>query len=135
MYGGGGIVPDVFLPKEDPTPLWLARVHEQSLVLKWAGPYLDANPKALTSMEALIKAGNPPAGAVESLRDFIRQQKLDVPDDEDAWRRLERAALYQLAYTKFGSEGVYSVIAVTDPQVKQAVEAFDKAEAILRASQ
>jgi carboxyl-terminal processing protease len=135
VYGGGGIVPDVFLPKEDPTPLWLARVHEQSLVLKWAGPYLDANPKALTSMEALIKAGNPPAGAVESLRDFIRQQKLDVPDDEDAWRRLERAALYQLAYTKFGSEGVYSVIAVTDPQVKQAVEAFDKAEAILRASQ
>ena len=134
VYGGGGIVPDVFLAEEEPTPLWLARVYEQNLPFKWAGSYLASNPDALTSVEALVKAAAPPADAVASFRAFISEQKLEAPDDEDARRRLERVALYQLAYARFGDEGVYSVIAVTDPQVDQAVEAFGKAEAILHAS-
>jgi hypothetical protein len=35
---------------------------------------------------------------------------------------------------KFGDEGVYSVIAATDPHITQAVAAFDQAAAILHAS-
>jgi carboxyl-terminal processing protease len=134
VYGGGGIVPDVFLERRAPTPLWLARVHEQNLPLKWVGTWLDANPGSLTTVEALVAAGAPPADAVASLRAFIVEQRLSVPDDEDARRRLERTALHTLAYAKFGDEGVYSVIAVTDPQVTDAVAAFDQAAAILTAA-
>lgn len=133
VYGGGGIVPDVFLPEEEPTPLWLARIFEQNLPFKWAGSYIDANPNALTSVEALVEAAAPPPDAVTSLRNFIIDQKLQVPDDEDARGRLAEVALYQLAYAKFGDEGVYSVMAVTDPEVKQAAQAFGQAEAILTA--
>jgi carboxyl-terminal processing protease len=134
VYGGGGIVPDVFLPKPAPTPLWLARVHEQDLPLEWVGTYLDAHPEALTTVEALVEAAAPPPDAVASLRAFIAEQRLTVPDDDDARRRLERLALVSLAYAKFGDAGVYSVIAVTDPHVTQAVAAFDQAAAILHAA-
>jgi carboxyl-terminal processing protease len=133
VYGGGGIVPDVFLPKPAPTPLWLARLHEQSIPLKWVGTYLDANPGALTTVDALVAAGAPPADAVASLWAFIAEQRLSVPDDDDARTRLERLALVSLAYAKFGDEGVYSVIAVTDPQVSAAVGTFGQAESILTA--
>ena len=133
VYGGGGIVPDVFLSRPAPTPLWLARVHEQNLPLKWVGTFLDANPGALTTVDALVQAAAPPANAVESLRSFIVEQRLSVPDDDDARARLQRLALVTLAYAKFGDEGVYSVIAVTDPQVAAAVEAFERAAAILPA--
>ena len=134
VYGGGGIVPDIFLPKPAPTPLWLARVYEQDLPFKWVGPYLDANPGALTSIEALVAAAAPPPDAVASLRAFITGQRLTVPDDEDAARRIERLALYTLAYARFGDEGVYSAVAVTDPHITQAVAAFEQAAAILHTS-
>jgi hypothetical protein len=134
VYGGGGIVPDVFLAKPAPMPLWLSRVYEENLPLKWVGSYLDANPSALTTIEALVAAGAPPAGAVASLRAFILEQRLTVPDDDDARRRLERVALLNLAYAKFAEEGYYSVNAVIDPQVTEAVAAFGQAAAILTAS-
>jgi carboxyl-terminal processing protease len=131
VYGGGGIVPDVFLPKPDPMPLWLSRLHEQDIPLKWVGAYLDANPSALTSVAALVAAGAPPEGALADLRTFIASQRLTVPDDADATRRLGRLALLSLAYARFGDEGVYSVLAAIDPQVSQSVAAFDQAAAIL----
>jgi carboxyl-terminal processing protease len=131
VYGGGGIVPDVFLAKPAPMPFWISRLYEQDIPLKWVGTYLDAHPSALTSVDALVSARVPPEGALAHLRAFIAGQQLTVPDDADAIRRLERLALLSLAYAKFGDEGVYSVLAVTDPQVNQAVAAFDKAAAIL----
>jgi hypothetical protein len=112
-------------------PFWISRLYEQDIPLKWVGTYLDAHPSALTSVDALVSARVPPEGALAHLRAFIAGQQLTVPDDADAIRRLERLALLSLAYAKFGDEGVYSVLAVTDPQVNQAVAAFDKAAAIL----
>jgi carboxyl-terminal processing protease len=134
VYGGGGIVPDVFLTRPAPTPLWLSHVYEQSILLKWVGTWLDANPTALTTLEALVAAGVPPAGAAASLRAFVVEQRLTVPDDEDAHRRIERAALLSLALARFAEEGYYSVLAVVDPQVAEAVAAFDQAAAILTAA-
>jgi hypothetical protein len=131
VYGGGGIVPDVFLAKPAPMPLWVSRLYEQDIPLKWVGAYLDANPSALTSVAALVAAGAPPEGALADLRTFIASQRLTVPDDADATRRLGRLALLSLAYAKFGDEGVYSVLAAIDPQVSESVAAFDQAAAIL----
>jgi hypothetical protein len=62
------------------------------------------------------------------------EQRLTVPDDEDAHRRIERAALLSLALARFAEEGYYSVLAVVDPQVAEAVAAFDQAAAILTAA-
>jgi hypothetical protein len=47
-----------------PRPLWLARIHEENLPLKWIGGYLSKNPAVLTTAEVL--AGRPvlPAAAV-----------------------------------------------------------------------
>jgi carboxyl-terminal processing protease len=134
VYGGGGIVPDVFLPKPAPVPLWLAHVYEQDIPLKWVGAYLDAHPGALTTVDALVAAGAPPADAGASLVAFIGEQRLAVPDDAEARARLERLALLTLAYARFGDEGVYSVIAVTDPHVSEAVAAFGQATAVLGAA-
>ena len=58
------------------------RGYEQDLPLKWVGTYRDANPAALTTVEALVSAATPPADAVASLRSFITEQRWAVPDDD-----------------------------------------------------
>ncbi|HUF31369.1 MAG TPA: S41 family peptidase, partial [Gemmatimonadaceae bacterium] len=62
VYGGGGIVPDVFLAKPKPVELWLSRLYEEDIPLKWVGAYLDAHPSALTTVDALVSARVPPEG-------------------------------------------------------------------------
>src|SRR5919197_2398488 len=53
VFGGGGIYPDVRLEDDDVLPLWLARVRENDLVLKWIGGYVTANAAALSTLDAL----------------------------------------------------------------------------------
>lgn len=130
VYGGGGIVPDVFLEKREPTPLWLARIHEGNLPMRWVGGWVEAHGASIASVEALAAA--PPPAAAASLEAFVREQGLVVPDDADAKRRLAEVALRNIAYAKFGDEGYYTVLARTDPQVRGAIGAFDQAAAILR---
>src|SRR5690348_15846832 len=56
VYGGGGIYPDVRL-SEEAQPLWLARVRENDLALKWIGGYVSANVGVPATLDAL--AANP----------------------------------------------------------------------------
>lgn len=129
VYGGGGVYPDVVLPEPDPVPLWLARVREDDLPLKWIGGYLTAAGAALPSLDAL--APNPvlPAGALADFRAFAQSQNVTIPPEGDT--RLERLLLRSIALTKWGEEGYYRVAAALDPAVKDAARYFDRAAGIL----
>jgi carboxyl-terminal processing protease len=131
VYGGGGIYPDVAFPEREPAPLWLARVHEEDLLLKWIGGYLAANAGAFPSLDAL--AANPalPPQAVNDFRTFAERQGVTIPPDGDAWIR--GALLVEVASAKWGAEGRYRLRAVIDPTVQDASRQFDRAAAILAA--
>jgi carboxyl-terminal processing protease len=132
VYGGGGIYPDVVLRDAPRTPLWLARAREQDLVVKWVNGYLSEHPDHFGSIDAIAGMEAPPAAALADFRSFAAREGHTVPDGQDSDTVLGRALLREVAHAKFGDPGYYRVIAAHDPEVTAAVQAFDRAEAILR---
>jgi carboxyl-terminal processing protease len=133
VYGGGGIYPDVVLPEREPVPVWLARVHEESIPLAWVGGYVSSAGARLTTAEALAAAPALPAAALEDFRSFARKQGVSIPAgaDADAW--LQGTLVLRVAAAKWGEAGYYRVSAAIDPEVAAAARTFDRAAAILSA--
>ena len=131
VYGGGGIYPDVRIGGEDVLPLWLARVRENDLVLKWIGGYVTANAAAVSTLDAL--AANPmlPAAAIGDFRAFASQQGVSIAAGSDVDAELQRVLTRAAARAKFGDAGYYRIAALVDPTVRQAAQQFDRASAIL----
>ncbi|HEV8195497.1 MAG TPA: S41 family peptidase, partial [Gemmatimonadales bacterium] len=131
VYGGGGIYPDVVLRRDSLPPLWLERVTEQLLPLKWVAGYLGAHPDALGALEAL--ASNPvlPAGAAADFRAFVSREGLPIPAGAEADNWLTLSLLPLLAEAKWGATGLYRVSAMLDGEVRRAIAAFAQATAML----
>jgi len=125
-YGGGGIYPDLVLDEAD-IPLWLARLAEDNIVLKWIGGYVSANPSAFASLETL--AGQKAVGpnAILDFRKFASGQGVVIPETPDADATLERVLSAAAARSKFGDAGFYRISAALDPEVQTARKAFDDA--------
>jgi carboxyl-terminal processing protease len=129
LYGGGGIYPDVGLPEPEPEPLWLARVHEDDLPLKWVGGYLTSTGAALPSLDTLAAHAALPTAAVESFRVLAAADGVEIPADGDP--RLQRTLVRTVAFAKWGEAGFYRLVAVTDPTVATAMQQFERAARIL----
>lgn len=130
VHGGGGIYPDVLLP-EEPTPVWLARLFEEDLPLRWAGGYLDANPGSFTTPEALAAAPTITPEALALFRTFAEQQGVTIPPGTEADAQLRTALVQWIAGVKWGPQGFYRLAATLDPEVAAAVREFERAELIL----
>jgi carboxyl-terminal processing protease len=135
VYGGGGIYPDVRLGEEEAQPIWLARVRENDLVLKWIGGYVTANAASLASLDALAAKPSLPAAAISEFRSFATQQGISIPAASDVDDELQRVLVRAVARAKFGDQGYYRVAALVDPLVRQAAQQFDRASAILAKAQ
>ena len=134
VYGGGGIYPDVALPESAAAPLWLARVYEEALPLKWTGGYVSANAARYPSLDALAAAPTAPPEAILDFRAFAEREGVTIPPGGEADMLLGRALVRWVAGTKWGDAGYYRVDAVLDGEVRAAVAAFDKAQAMLSAA-
>jgi carboxyl-terminal processing protease len=132
VYGGGGIYPDVVFDAGDGAPLWLARLQEEDVVTRWTNAWVAAHAGAFTSADALAAAPVLPADALADFRAFAARQGRPVPAGADVDARLARELLPALAWTKWGDEGYYRMLAVLDPQVTQAVGAFPTAARVLQ---
>jgi carboxyl-terminal processing protease len=124
VYGGGGIYPDLVV--DDPeVPLWLARLGEDNVVLKWIGGYVTANPSAFATADALARAQSLDANGIREFRTFAATQGIVIPQTADADSTLQRVLLAAGARSKFGDAGFYRVSAAMDPEVQTARKAFD----------
>ena len=132
VYGGGGIYPDVVFPESEPVPLWLARVHEERLDLKWIAGHLTAVGGAYPTLDALAASPKAASGAVADFRRFAAEQGVTIPEGAEVDVRLERAIIRWVALAKWNDPGLYRLAAVQSADVKRAVEAFGKAEGILK---
>jgi carboxyl-terminal processing protease len=132
VYGGGGIYPDVVLPESEPMPLWLSRVYEDMLELKWIAGHVSAAAAGYPSLDALAGAPKAAPGAVADFRRFAREQGVTIPEGIEADERLDRAIVRWVALAKWHEPGLYRIAAVQSADVKRAVEAFGKAEGILK---
>ena len=132
VYGGGGIFPDVVTPEAEPDPLWLARLREEDLPTRWIGGYLSANAAAFPSADALAASPRLPDAALADFRAFAARAGHTLPTGPDADARLQRVLARGIAFAKWGDTGYYRLVAVTDPQVREAMSQFGKAAEVLR---
>jgi carboxyl-terminal processing protease len=132
VYGGGGIYPDVVFPEPEPTPVWLSRVGEEELALQWVAGHLTANASSYVSPETLAATPRLAPSTIAEFRAFAEQQGVPIPPGDSADRRLERYLLVRIASAKWGDVGAYRVAAALDPELGMAVEAFSRAEGILK---
>ena len=80
VYGGGGIYPDVLLPEGDPIPLWLSRVYEDMLELKWiAGHVTAAGAASFLPMTGGIGGRGPGETKLEADRRLLLGRKRQQP--------------------------------------------------------
>jgi carboxyl-terminal processing protease len=125
-YGGGGIYPDLVVDESD-IPLWLARLGEDNVVLKWIGGYVTANPSVFASLDALSRSQSIDANGVMEFRKFAATQGITIPQTAEADTTLERVLSAAAARSKFGDTGFYRINAALDPEVQIARRAFDDA--------
>src|SRR5262249_5634815 len=131
VYGGGGIVPDIELA-ETTTPRWLAPLNERGLFITWAGGFIG-KPNALPpTVEALAASRAVDAPALSDFRVYATSNGATIPTEPGADEILSRVLLRNVAFARFGNAGYYRFLALTDPVVRTAVDAFAKADASLR---
>jgi carboxyl-terminal processing protease len=130
VYGGGGIYPDVVLPEPEPAPLWLAKVREADLPLRWLGGFVSAQPGLFTTPAALAASPRLPASALAEFRAFAAQQGVSVPAGAEADALLQRLLVRGAAAVKWGDEGLYRVAASLDPEVTAAVRELPRAASL-----
>ena len=132
VYGGGGIYPDLVFDRPEGAPLWLARLHEDDVVTRWSNAWVGTNGASLTTPEAFYADAALAARAVADFRAFAGRQGHAPPAGADVDARLMRTLLPAVAWTKWGDPGFYRILAVQDPQVRQAVASFGRAGEILQ---
>lgn len=132
VYGGGGIYPDIVFPEPDAVPLWLSRIYEERLDLKWIAGHVTAAGSAYSTLDEVVASGQAAPGAVADFRKFALEQAVVIPDGADADAGLERSIVRWVALAKWGDAGFYRLAAVQSAEVKRAAEAFTRAESILR---
>ena len=131
VYGGGGIYPDIVLPKDSPVPLWLARAREDDLMLKWVNHWL-ANHERFTTVEALAAQTTLGGAALADFRAFAAKESVSIPTGRENDEILNRALMRAIANARFGAPGFYRLSTLDDPELAAAVSAFTRAEAIIR---
>ncbi|MBC7789882.1 MAG: PDZ domain-containing protein [Anaerolineae bacterium] len=132
VYGGGGIFPDVVLPEAEPTPVWLSRMREEALPLKWIAGHLTANPGAYSTLEALTANPALAGTGLADFRSFAASNSISIPPGHEADRLAEKDLVRGIAFTKWGDLGLYRIIAVTDPEIAAALQTFGKAADLVK---
>jgi carboxyl-terminal processing protease len=134
VYGGGGIVPDVML-RETFVPAWLARAGERGLLITWAAGFVDRSAAKLASVDALASSPTLDAAELAGFRSYAASSDLVVPVDSASTEMLTQALVRTIAFSKFGERGYYRLVALTDPSVRAAAQAFDRAGELLGRAQ
>jgi carboxyl-terminal processing protease len=131
VYGGGGIYPDLRLPRPKPYPLWYAHMQEAEMPLKFLNGYVSANPALFPSLEAMLAHPQLPDAAITEFRAFAARDSVEIPPGSAADALLQRTLVRGYARIKWGDAGYYDLAAVLDPEVVEAVAAFGRAQSIL----
>lgn len=138
VYGGGGIMPDVFVP-QDTTGVssYLIEVTNKGLILQFGFRYTDLNRGRLGEYKD-----------EESLSNYLRRQGiveqfLHFADSKGVKRRnllihksyklLERSLCGNIIYNMLGREQYIRYINQSDPAVSKALEILQKGEAFPKA--
>lgn len=139
VYGGGGIIPDIFVPMDT---LWFTP--ELQIAQKYMPGFVFRNkslllPKAYAEMETFLKEYQVPSNAVEEFDRFYTK-RLETEPDTTGYENIgleilsgelrpqfEKLIKSRLAKILFGEEAMTRVWVEDDPDVEKALKALQVA--------
>lgn len=138
VYGGGGIMPDVFVP-QDTTGVssYLTEVLSKGLTIQFTFHYTDSNRdklKQYDSEESLLNYLSK-QGIVEQFIRYadskgIKRRNILI---QKSYKLLEKNLYGNIIYNMLGREAYIKYFNTSDPTVKKAVEILEKGEAFPKA--
>lgn len=138
VYGGGGIMPDIFVP-QDTTGVssYMIEVSNKGLILQFSFQYTDRNRSKLSEYEneeSLLKYLRH-QGIIEQFVRFadskgIKRRNLLI---NKSYKLLERSLYGNIIYNILGRESYIRYINQSDPTVKKALEILENGEAFPKA--
>ncbi len=136
VYGGGGIVPDIFVPR-DTTGMngYFIEVMNAGLLQKLAYKYVDINRTALSKMTDYKQFLRMGASRDALLNDFVSYAAQNgVPA---RWYYINQSRDVIVNYIRalvardtFGSEAFYPIVNRSDKTIEAALKAFNKHKAV-----
>lgn len=138
VYGGGGIMPDVFVP-QDTTGVtsYLTEVLSKGLTIQFTFHYTDSNRdklKQYDTEESLLNYLSK-QGIVEQFIRYadskgIKRRNILI---QKSYKLLEKNLYGNIIYNMLGKEAYIKFFNTTDPTVKKAIEILEKGEAFPQA--
>lgn len=131
VYGGGGIMPDVFIPLDTSgTYGFYAAVNGSGLILQFAYDYLDQHRSTLEKFTSFQAFNNGFSVDRNIYSEFVAYAvKNDVPRDtygvEQSYGLIRTQLKALIARQLWKNDGFYPVIHQLDPALKKAVSALE----------
>lgn len=135
VYGGGGIIPDVFVPRDTSgITSYYIEVANAGLIQKFAFKYVEVNRAALNKMKDYKQFLRMEPSSEALLNDFVTYAAQNgVPARWYYINQSRDVIVTQIkalvARTVFGSEAYYSIINRDDKTIQAALKAFNKHKA------
>lgn len=139
VYGGGGIMPDIFVPADTSgITNYYTKVTQKGLVYQYAFDYADRNREELGK----LKKGKDFIQYLDKkgiLSDFVSYAtKKGIPADtkgmNDSGKIIETQLIAYITRNIIGEEGFYSVISRIDNTFQEAVKALDSGDMLVKSN-
>jgi carboxyl-terminal processing protease len=135
VYGGGGIMPDVFVPRDttDNSEL-LSELYRKNVLREYALNYFRDHRKQLeeTTLASFQESFQVTDAMLQGL--LTHAKRADVKVDPKDLKKSERVIRNNLkafiARSRFDAEGFYPVLNEIDPEFQRALGLFDRAKQI-----
>ncbi|HZK03445.1 MAG TPA: S41 family peptidase [Bacteroidaceae bacterium] len=127
VYGGGGIMPDYFVPQDTIAhSVFYIEVVRKSLINKFAYNYVDLNRKTLSAFEeqeSLIDFLNND-NVIEQFINFVVENRIKSPTykDSEAVEQIKRIILANIIYNILDTQEYIKYVNIDDSTVQEAVK-------------
>ena len=131
LYGGGGIMPDHFVPIDTTTyPSWVNRLFIQGYVNNFIYNYYLDNRAQIDGYKTVVDFEKRFAGGDElwnRFRDYMKSDSVSLRDlDESTRSTVERRMAASLARFKWRNNGYFQVVNEKDPMIVEAMKVLAK---------
>ncbi len=136
VYGGGGIMPDIFVPADTSgNSTYLFRLMQKNLVYQYAFDYADKHREELAN----LKTGAKIAELLRHrsiLNDFLQYASKNGVPNQDAGIKasgkiIETQLMAYIARNIVGEEGFYSVISGIDNTLQEAIKSINNKDKLV----
>ena len=137
VYGGGGIMPDYFVPLDtNANTTYANKLHEKNIPREFAIDYYNTHKKSLDAMELSEFISTFKVDEAMIAQIIQLGEANDIAYDKEAFKRSEQMlkghVKAYMAKTIWGNEGFYKIWYQDDKVYRQASRMFEEAEQLLK---